>query len=88
MVDSTAWRTPGLFTAWRNRDLDRNRNRNGNSKVERSRTILRAAGTTGLPKLFDGWARFLGVSSTGVHLGAGLDSARKYSLVAEPLTGT
>ena len=53
-------------------------------KAERSRTILRAAGVDHqLTQASHGWARFLGVSSTGGHLGTGLDSARKYSLGAE-----
>ena len=67
----------GTFTAWRNRDLDCLADSGtftgtGTVEVERSRTILRAAGVVHqLTQASTRMGTFLGVSSTGVHLGTG-----------------
>ena len=60
----------GTFTAWRNSGPGLLGGLHWNWNGPRQYSVLRESSTS-LPKLLHGWARFLGVSSTGVHLGTG-----------------
>ena len=68
----SAWLDPGTCPLGWILELVRNRNWTGTVKVERSRTILRAAGVVHqLTQASTRMGTFLGVSSTGGHSGTG-----------------